>query len=370
MLGAWAATLARNAKAFIQDRTAGVQIWFAGSLIVVVGLAGFAVDGSYFYVMRNQLQIAADSAALAGAVHLDDVTKMRTEAITYANMNMPNDSHILANADVQRGHWDHDAKTFTVDGTPLNAVQVVTRKTAANGNSADTFFARIFGVEEVEIDASAVAAFETNQEWDVVIVQDVTSSFSAEIASARDANHALLECIRERVSGQSLIGMVLFTGVSTSYRELEEMEESYENMGSAIDALNPCGYEGMPECSGTHVGIGIEQANALFAARASDPDLGRAMVILGDGLPNAKGPNAGQTNEDLRNHAFQQADIADANGISVYTVFYDEDNNDTSAAFFEDLVRGEGKALRTPDPLELPELFADLCAEVPPRLVQ
>jgi hypothetical protein len=40
--------------------------------------------------------------------------------------------------------------------------------------------------------------------------------------------------------------------------------------------------------------------------------------------------------------------LAETDDISIYTVFYDENNDDSGAAFFEDLVRGEGAALRTP----------------------
>lgn len=362
--------LFRRIKMLLRDCRGGVQIWFAGSLVAVVGIAGLAVDGSYFYAVRSQLQVAADSAALAGAVYMSDASLMQAEAVKFARMNIPADQDVLAPSDVQRGHWDHAAKTFAANATPTNAVQVITRKASSNGNSASTFFSRIFGVEEVDIATSSVAAYEDNKEWDVIIVQDVTTSFSAEIGSARQANHALLECVRDRISGESLIGMVLFTGVALVYSPMEMLDDGYDNMASAIDALNPCGSAGMPECSGTHVGVGMEMANALFDANPASPELGRAMVILGDGLPNAKGPNVGFTNAQLTAQAVQQADIAESNDISVYTVFYDEDNSDTAAAFFESLVRGEGEALRTPDPAVLPDLFASLCAEVPPRLVQ
>ena len=163
--------------------------------------------------------------------------------------------------------------------------------------------------------------------------------------------------------------MVLFTGISTPYKDLETIDIGYDDMGTAIDALDSCGRGGMPPCSGTHVGIGMEMANTLLQARPTSAELGRAMVILGDGLPNAKGPNAHLTNDQLKAHAVQQSDVAAANGISVFTVFYDEDNSDTAAAFFESLIRGDGKALRTPEPTELPELFEDLCAQVAPKLV-
>ena len=137
-----------------------------------------------------------------------------------------------------------------------------------------------------------------------------------------------------------------------------------------INALNPCGSPGMPACSGTHVGNGMETANTLFSMRPANPELGRAMVVLGDGAPNASGPNANFSNDDLKAHAVQQANIADANDISVHTVFYDENDDDTGAAFFESLVRGSGEAHRTPDAEDLPEVFASLCSQIPPRLVR
>jgi len=62
--------------------------------------------------------------------------------------------------------------------------------------------------------------------------------------------------------------------------------------------------------------------------------------------------------------------LAETDDISIYTVFYDENNDDSGAAFFEDLVRGEGAALRTPNSADLPELFASLCVQLPLRLAQ
>lgn len=119
----------------------------------------------------------------------------------------------------------------------------------------------------------------------------------------------------------------------------------------------------------------MQRALELFTeVDAEDPDrkdgAPRAMVILGDGSPNAKGPNSHLTNQDLINQANSAADKAGDAGISIYTVFYDQTNSESGADFFEGLVRGEGEALRTPDSAELPELFASLCAQLPLRLVQ
>ena len=343
----------------------------------MVGFAGLAVDMSYFYAARNQLQTSADAAALAGAVRMASSTAMKAEAKKYAKLNVGGDTQILADADIQRGSWDFDSKTFTAGGANPNAVRVTTRMSQVNGNAAGTFFTRVLGFNNVDISTSAVAAYSTADEWDVLVVQDVTGSFTDEMGDARDANHVLLDCLQQRTSPDSLVGMVTFTGVGQDYTPFETQEVGYENLSTAIDQLESCssGSEHIPECSGTHVGAGMERALDLFTqVDADDPErkegAPRAMVILGDGAPNASGPNAHLTNQDLINHANSMADRAEDEGISIYTVFYDQNNSDSGAAFFEGLVRGEGSALRTPDSADLPELLASLCAQLPLRLVQ
>jgi hypothetical protein len=300
---------------------------------------------------------------------------MKTEAKKYAQMNVAGNDQILTDADIQRGTWDFDSKTFTAGGANANAVRVTTRMSQANGNPVGTLFAGVLGFDNVNVSTSAVAAYSTDDEWDVLVVQDVTTSFSAEIGDARDANHVLLDCLQQRTSGDSLVGMVTFTGVATDYAPFDTMEMGYDALSTAIDGLNSCGNDPMPPCSGTHVGAGMERAMEMFSeVDAADPDRKdssvRAMVILGDGSPNASGPNSHLTNQDLINHANAMADRAEDSDVSIYTIFYDENNDDSGAAFFEGLVRGEGEALRTPDSGDLPELFASLCAKLPLRLVQ
>ena len=360
---------------FREDCRGAVYIWVAFSMLGMLGFAGLAIDMSYFYAVRNQMQTSADAAALAGALRMSDSITMQAEAKKYAQMNVAGNDQILTDADIQRGTWDFASKTFTAGGANANAVRVTTRMSQANGNPVGTLFAGVLGVENVNVSTSAVAAYSTDDEWDVLVVQDVTTSFSAEIGDARDANHVLLDCLQQRTSGDSLVGIVTFTGVATDYAPFDTMEMGYDALSTAIDGLNSCGNDPMPPCSGTHVGAGMERAMEMFSeVDAADPDRKdssvRAMVILGDGSPNASGPNSHLTNQDLINHANAMADQAEDSDISIYTVFYDENNDDAGATFFEGLIRGEGEALRTPDSADLPELFASLCAKLPLRLVQ
>jgi len=185
-------------KTFTDDRRGAVYIWVAFGMLGMIGFAGLAVDMSYFYAVRNQMQTSADSAALAGAIRMSNVADMKMEAKKYAQMNIVDDDQILADGDIQRGTWDFASKTFTVGGANANAVRVTTRMAQANGNAAGTFFAGVLGFDNVDISTSAVAAYSTDDEWDVLVVQDVTGSFSAEIGDARDANHVLLDCLQQK----------------------------------------------------------------------------------------------------------------------------------------------------------------------------
>ncbi len=302
---------------------------------------------------------------------MSDKTAMRTEAKKYAQMNIPEDVKILADSDIISGRWDHDSRVFTAGGNPQNAVKVTTRMSQQSGNPVGTFFAGVLGINNVDITTSAVAAFDPADDWDFVVAQDVTSSFSVEISYARDADQALLDCLRDNAGpgADPLWGMVLFTGVSSNYQPLQSIANNYSNLSKSISKLALCNNPGMPVCSGTHVAPGITAAADTFDASPHGPEVNRAVVVVGDGAPNPSGPNSALTIQQMKDLANQAADAAAAKGISVFTVFYDADNDDAAADFFEGLVRGKGRFLRAPVAAELPELLVSICSQTALRLV-
>ena len=128
-------------------------------LFVSVSMAAFTIDVSYFYLLKSRLQMTADVAALAAAGEFPDEDEVYATALEYAGKNMPTSDHgsVLLNADMVTGNWDSDTRTFTPAGAPLNAVKVVTRRAQANGNAAGTFFARIIGIDNIDIQRTAIA---------------------------------------------------------------------------------------------------------------------------------------------------------------------------------------------------------------------
>ena len=169
----------------LKDETGAVAIMVALLLIVFIGFAALAIDLGHLYVVRNELQNAADAGALAGARFLynDSGTAVNTGAnlIAYDAATDNNSEKVSVDVnwtsgnegDVQRGHWSFAALTFEdnpstapvdlwnvstaeLDADPnfINAIKVVTRRQTL---PAASFFARIFGHERFELSSDAVA---------------------------------------------------------------------------------------------------------------------------------------------------------------------------------------------------------------------
>ncbi|MGD8765801.1 MAG: Tad domain-containing protein, partial [Desulfobacteraceae bacterium] len=96
-------------------------------LFMLVGFIALAIDVGHLYVVRNELQNAADAGALAGARHLydEDTFAINENAnqigAQAAKANIGDNKYVEVifdpaasqDGDVQRGHWSFNARTFT-----------------------------------------------------------------------------------------------------------------------------------------------------------------------------------------------------------------------------------------------------------------
>jgi Flp pilus assembly protein TadG len=148
------------ARRLAADEAGSTAMWVAASVGVFVAAASLTLDGGLLYLTKNRLQAAADAAALAGASQLTvSDTAVQNEAITVANLNLPNQSALVA-ADVQTGNWA--SGTFTAGATPKNAVRVTVRRTVASNNPVTMVFGG-GGSTQRSVTASAVAARQGGQ---------------------------------------------------------------------------------------------------------------------------------------------------------------------------------------------------------------
>jgi Flp pilus assembly protein TadG len=147
-----------------QDRRGAFAPMAALVITAMLGFGALAIDMGFNYYTRNKLQVTADSSALAGASQLEflpDQTPMVTEALDYADKNMPftDYGNVLVAPDVVAGNWDPDTRTFVAALEPLNAVRTVTRQQEASGNAVPAFLGGIAGFSSYDIAASAIATY-------------------------------------------------------------------------------------------------------------------------------------------------------------------------------------------------------------------
>lgn len=131
------------------DERGVALVLVAGSMIALTSAVALAVDVGMLTVARTEAQLAADGGAMAGASALiespDNAGYARTLAITYAGENdIRGDSAAVLPEDID---VDLAARTVTVR----------VQRTQTRGNPLPTFFARVFGVNSVDITATATA---------------------------------------------------------------------------------------------------------------------------------------------------------------------------------------------------------------------
>ncbi len=188
------AGIRRRSLVMWRGRDGAAAVIMAAMLPAIVAFAALAIDMSYAYWTRTQLQHAASAAALAGVQEIVDEApadgqadndEYRKAAIEYAYKNMqeyrfgkviqsscgiydPATNAIGGSAecaDVKVGNWDPDARIFTAwDGAGFNAatmkldaVRVWTRKAQMNGNPLNLFLGSAVGLAETDISTVAIA---------------------------------------------------------------------------------------------------------------------------------------------------------------------------------------------------------------------
>lgn len=156
-----ALTFIRAHWARLAEDTAGSSAAIiAFGMMIMVGVSAMVIDLGLAHSVHTRLQTTADAAALAGVSQLPDEAAAVNEAVSYASKNMGGAVHgaVLSASDVAAGNWDAATRNFTAQGTPKNAIRVLTRRMRSAGNPLQTLFARIIGVDEIDIGAASIAA--------------------------------------------------------------------------------------------------------------------------------------------------------------------------------------------------------------------
>lgn len=369
---AWSRISRRMGKGFVLPLAALL-------FTLLIALVAFAVDLGYISSTKTAVRNAVDAANLAGASGLTvspDEARKRAKEIALSNV-INGKPLVLLDSDIELGTWDSSNRTFqplaTLDESRATAMRITARLTKQRGNPVGLIFAPLIGHSSTDIVVSAVAGY--GQAADVVIVQDITSSFDKEIADAKIADQALVDTLYAKGSGVSAIGFAVHTGWGKTLSPLRNIQSEYSTISSIINSVKLCGNSGMPICSGTDIAAGLEEGIEIF----SDPDYlsgiagaTRAIVLVSDGEPTASSSgshptlNAGQILELAK----QRADEAWAKGIHVYIVFFNRENSASAAAKVSQLPRGKGTFIQVTDAQKLPEAMVEVTKRLPKGLLK
>lgn len=167
----WHGKLARLCK----GERAGIAAMAAIMLTVMVGMVGAVVDLGLLYATKNELQNAADAAALAGAATLitwdenlqvsaqPDVAISSAQQVSLANQALGVNLQ-LRPEDITLGLWVEPNQSFDPDhigaiSDPdfLSACRVVLRRDNLANTPVDTIFAGAVGFSVVNVTASSTA---------------------------------------------------------------------------------------------------------------------------------------------------------------------------------------------------------------------
>lgn len=178
-----------------------VFIYVALLGIVLIGAVGLALDTAMVASARQQLQYAADAAALAAVQRVKadaalqpkpDYTATRQVAMDIAHSNKAGGALVQLDAnesnspdgDIVVGFWNPDDQSFKPDVENPNAVRVQARRSNASiGGPLELVFGPLFGALTSEVEVSAIATYGLKAR-PVVLVLDPTGAGALQLDGA------------------------------------------------------------------------------------------------------------------------------------------------------------------------------------------
>jgi Flp pilus assembly protein TadG len=182
--------------------------------VVLVAIAGLAIDVSHAYSVKRKLQATADAAALAAAIDLPDVAKAQATAVAYG----PAGKNSVAGAVQARAvPWCLKSIAYCYGSAPgtsptngqANGLVITERQDVA------TSFLSLIGINSIPVTAKATACGVCGAtKLDVVLVLDRTGSMSGDVSSLTSSVEGFLNSLNPSLDRVGLV--VLPPGPSCS----------------------------------------------------------------------------------------------------------------------------------------------------------
>ena len=166
----------------LKDERGQALPWMILGMVGLLGVSGFTIDAGHAYVVRSQLQNAANAAALAAAGNVYN-TSSTNNATTIAGQYAGSSGDLNSNTSLVTATTTVTTKCLNLlmpkgstcgTGSPANAVQVTETATMP------TFFMKVLGISTIPVAAQATASMQGSaQPWNVAIILDATPSMNS-----------------------------------------------------------------------------------------------------------------------------------------------------------------------------------------------
>jgi hypothetical protein len=135
----------------LRNRRGAIVVMTGIFIVALMMIAAISVDASRIFAAKNELQTAADAAALAGALQLLEGSETYEDtARAYAQRNRV-EQHLIDSVEIEYGVWHPDEQHFGPGEEPKDAVRITTQ------HPLPLSLARVFGDSTVMVRATAVA---------------------------------------------------------------------------------------------------------------------------------------------------------------------------------------------------------------------
>lgn len=152
-----------------RNRAGTVAVLLCFLLVPLLGLLALSVDYGFLLYVDCNLQRVADQAALAAVRELEpesdgyqDLAKVRQVVREYVELNA-GEGFVVRDQDIEIGRYDPATvyNSFTILNSGIfDTVRITVRRSDLSNTSVTLYFARIFGNDKANVNASATAVLQ------------------------------------------------------------------------------------------------------------------------------------------------------------------------------------------------------------------
>ena len=176
-----------------------VLVFLALSMVVLLGIAGLAIDGGIAYGVKAKLSSAIDAAALAAANATGDSSGGYAAAIAAGTARF--------NANYPAGYLNSTPSAPTIIVSPNTPSAGQIQVTVNASATAPTYFIQVLGLNQV---CASSAAQAVKKDLDMVFVIDTTSSLNRSGNDNPALKAAAVSFINRFNETSDRVGLVLF----------------------------------------------------------------------------------------------------------------------------------------------------------------